>query len=255
MTAMPHIPFTRPASVASRRMTGSAAAGALVATIVIGTAAGASAHVSVHPEATTAGQAAQLTFDVPDESVTASTVKLVVTLPEDRPFTDLSTKPMPGWIATVTDAPLPQPVNVGGARITKAPHTLTWTAQPGNQIAPGQYQDFAFATDALPAAGEMTLPAAQYYSDGTVTQWTEPTVPGKAEPGHPAPAFTITAATTTGPAATATGAANAQAAGPTAPAADGTDSLARVLGGAGLLVALIAGGLVLLWRRPSAGTR
>ena len=172
-----------------------------------------------------------------------------MTLPQDRPFTDLSTKPMPGWTATVTDAPLPEAVNVGGATITKAPRTLTWTAQPGNAITPGEYQEFAFATDALPAAGEMVLPAAQFYSDGTVTHWTEPTVPGKAEPEHPAPAFTVIAAT--GTSAAATPAANTRALGKTAPVAT-TDSTARVLGGAALLVSLVAAGLVLLRRRAKA---
>jgi len=52
-------------------------------------------------------QGAQLTFRVPDESDTANTIKLVVSLPQDRPFTDASTQPMTGWTASVTRAPLP----------------------------------------------------------------------------------------------------------------------------------------------------
>lgn len=255
MTVISRILLVRPASVASSRARRAAAVGALVATVVIGAAVSASAHATVHPDVTTAGQGAQLTFRVPDESDTANTIKLVVTLPQNRPFTDVSTKPMPGWTATVNDALLPKPVNVGGTTITKAPRTVTWTAQPGNKIAPGQYQEFAFATDALPAAGEMILPAAQYYSDGTVTQWTEPTVPGNAEPEHPAPAFTVTAAIPTGTSITATPAANVQASGTTGPATAGTDSTARVLGGAALLMAVSVGGLVLLRRRPTADTK
>ena len=241
--------LTRPASVVSSRAGRAAAVGALVAAAsVIGTAISASAHVNVFPDSTVSGHEAQLTFRVPDESDTANTVKLVVTLPQDRPFTDLSTKPMPGWTATVTDAPLPTAVNVGGATITKAPRTLTWTAQPGNKIAPREYQEFAFATDALPAAGEMVLPADQFYSDGTVTHWTETTVPGKAEPEHPAPAFTVIAAAETG--ASAPPAASTQASGKSTPVATTTDNTARVLGGAALLASLVAAGLVLLHRRP-----
>lgn len=247
------LPVLQPVPVASSRSSRAAAVGALVAAVVIGTATSAAAHVGVLPDSTVSGHEAQLTFRVPDESETASTVKLVVTLPQDRPFTDVSTQPMPGWTATVTDAPLPKPVKVGGATITKAPHIVTWTAQPGNKIAPGEYQNFSFATDALPAAGEMVLPVAQYYSDGTVVHWTEPTVPGKAEPEHPAPVFTVTAATATD--ASATPAANTQASGKTAPAATTTDSTARVLGGVGLLVALVAAGLVLLRRRPKADVK
>jgi periplasmic copper chaperone A len=245
--------LTRAASVASSRAGRAAAVGALVAATVIGTAISAAAHVHVFPDSTISGQEAQLTFRVPDESDTASTVKLVVTLPQDRPFTDLSTKPMPGWSAAVTRAPLPKAVNVGGATITTAPRTLTWTARPGNKIAPGEYQEFAIATDALPAAGQMVLPVAQFYSDGTVTRWTEPTVPGKAEPERPAPAFTVTAAAGTSTSATA--AANTQASGKTAPVATTTDSAARVLGGAALLVSLVAAGLVLLRRRPKADVK
>ena len=246
MTVSSRIMLCRPTSVAASRSRRAAAVGALVAAAVVGTAISASAHVGVHPDVTTAGEGAQLTFRVPDESDTASTIKLVITPPQDRPFTDVSTKPMPGWIATVTDAPLRKPVIVGGATITKAPHTVTWTAQPGNKIAPGEYQNFSLATDALPAAGAMVLPVAQYYSDGTVVNWTEPTVPGKAEPEHPAPAFTVSAATE----ATAAPGANTQASPASVPVATTTtDNTARVLGGLALLVAVVAGALVLL-RRP-----
>ena len=248
MTVISHHLFTRPESVASSRVGRAAVVGAVVAAVVGGTAISAAAHVGVLPDSTVSGHEAQLTFRVPDESETASTVKLVVTLPQDRPFTDLSTKPMVGWTATVTEAALPKPVTVGGATITKAPRTVMWTAQSGSKIAPGEYEDFSFASDALPAAGELVLPVGQFYSDGTVVHWTEPTVPGKAEPEHPAPAFTVTAATET--AVSAAPKAN-QASGTAAPAAKTTDATARVLGGAALLVAVIAGGLVLLRRRPT----
>jgi uncharacterized protein YcnI len=246
MTVISRPRCTRPASVASSRVARAATVGALAAAVVVGTAITASAHVTVHPDVTTAGQGAQLTFRVPDESDTANTIKLVVTLPQDRLFTDVSTQPMTGWTATVAQAPLPKPVNVGGAIITKAPRTVTWTALPGNKIAPGEYQNFYLATDALPAAGEMVLPVDQYYSDGTVANWTEPTVAGKAEPEHPAPVFTVTAAT----------GANSQASGASTPVATTTiDNTARVLGGFALLVAVVASGLVQLRRRPNADVK
>jgi uncharacterized protein YcnI len=250
--------FTRPGSFASSRVARTAAVAALAGAMVVGTAISASAHVGVLPDSTVSGHESQLTFRVPDESETASTIKLVVTLPQDRPFTDVSTQPMPGWTAAVAEAPLPKPVNVGGATITKAPRTVTWTALPGYKIAPGEYQNFYLATDALPAAGEMVLPVAQHYSDGTVVHWTEPTVAGKPEPEHPAPVFTVTAAietTAADVAAGATPAAKAQASGTAAPAASTSDSTARVLGGVALLVALVAGGLVLLRRRPKTDSR
>jgi periplasmic copper chaperone A len=98
----------------------------------------------------------------------------------------------------------------------------------------------------------MVLPVAQYYSDGTVVNWTEPTVPGKAEPKHPAPVFTVTAATE----ATAAPAAGTQASGTSTPVSTTTtDNTARVLGGVALLVAVVAGGLVLFRRRPNADVK
>jgi periplasmic copper chaperone A len=224
------------------------AVGVLAALAVIGGATSAAAHVHVFPDSTTAGQDAQLTFRVPDESPGAGTVRLIVTLPQGRPFTDVVTKPVPGWRATVTDATLPKPVDVGGATITKAPRTLTWVAQPGTQIAPGQYQEFAFATDALPAAGEVALPVAQVYSDGTVVRWDEPSLPGKAEPEHPAPTFTITAATGIGAGVTSVVSTLGLGAGSTR--ATATDGTARFLGVAGLLVSVFAAGLALAGRRP-----
>jgi uncharacterized protein YcnI len=253
MTLISHPLFNRPAS-ARCLIARAGAVGALVAAVVVGTAISASAHVTVHPDVTTAGQGAQLTFRVPDESDTANTIKLVVTLPQDRPFTDVSTQPMEGWTATVTDAPLPKPVDVGGATITKAPHTVTWTALSGTKIAPGEYQNFSLATDALPAAGAMVLPVAQDYSDGTVVNWSEPTVAGKAEPEHPAPTFTVTVASATD--ASAPPGATIQASPASTPvAATTTDNTARVLGGLALLVAVVAGGLVLLRRRPNADVK
>ena len=93
MTVISGSLFTRPASIASFRVARAAAVGALVAAVVIGTAISASAHVGVLPDSTVSGHGAQLTFRVPDESDTANTIKLVVTLPQDRPFTDVSTQP------------------------------------------------------------------------------------------------------------------------------------------------------------------
>ena len=82
----------------------------LKSTAVLSTATGlmalgagaASAHVSVDPASTSAGGFSQLTFKVPNESGTAKTTKLTVTLPAGTPFTSVSVKPMDGWTAKVT---------------------------------------------------------------------------------------------------------------------------------------------------------
>jgi hypothetical protein len=62
----------------------------------------------------------------------------------------------------------------------------------------------------------------------------------------------VTAAAT---GASATPAASIQASGLNAPAVTTLDNTVCVLGGVALLVALVAGGLVLLWRRPQTDVK
>lgn len=221
----------------------------------------ASAHVSVDPASTSAGGFSQLTFKVPNESETAKTTKLAVTLPTGTPFTSVSVKPMDGWTATVTEATLPAPVTVDGATITKAASSVTWTADRAHELGQHEYQTFSISVGRLPAAGTtVALPAAQTYSDGTVVNWNETETARQAEPRHPVPAFvttdaadehghgagTDTAADT--PAADTT-AADATAASATTPVATAPDNTFGIAGmGAGLL-GLAAGTAALIRTR------
>ncbi|WP_345714401.1 YcnI family protein, partial [Kineococcus glutinatus] len=166
----------------------------LAAALVLVPAAGAAAHVHVHPDSTAAGGYAQLTFRVPTESDTASTTALRVQLPADTPFTYVAVRPLPGWSATVERGTLPEPVEISGATVTEAPVAVVWTAEPGAEVGPGEYQEFAISAGPLPAAGtEVLLPAVQTYSDGSVVAW-EQSATGGEEPELPAPEFTTTAA-------------------------------------------------------------
>jgi uncharacterized protein YcnI len=168
----------------------SAAAGLMV--LGVGSA---SAHVHVDPASTSAGGFSQLTFRVPNESETAKTTKVTVTLPKATPFTSVSVKPMDGWTARITEAALPAPVTVEGAKITKAAATVTWTADAAHQLGQHEYQTFSISVGRLPEAGTtVALPAAQTYSDGTVVNWNQPETAGQAEPEHPVPSFVTTAA-------------------------------------------------------------
>lgn len=225
--------------------------GAAVAALVALPAASASAHVHVTPSTTASGSYAELVFKVPNEKPAASTTKVVVTLPQDRPLTSVSVKPVPGWTATVTQDPLPTPVTVDGTTLTKAPHLVTWTASSGGAIAPGQYQTFAISAGPLPAPGQLLLPVAQTYSDGSVVEWADPQAAGAPEPEHPAPSLEVTAAVAGGgdgdsPAAPAEA---ASATTPTSGSSGSGDALARWLSGAALVVALGAVGLQLTRRR------
>ncbi|KRE35961.1 hypothetical protein ASG73_14925 [Janibacter sp. Soil728] len=210
----------------------------------------ASAHVRVTPDATASGGYAALTFRVPNESDKASTTKLAVTLPQDRPLASVSVRPVPGWTAKVTTEKLPEKVTANELTLSEAPRTITWTADStAAGIAPGEYQEFAISAGPLPKPGTLTLPAKQTYSDGEVYDWSDlPKADGE-EPENPAPSFEVTAAEEGGHDATADeGGETATPAAPTA-TADSSDTLARVLGGLALVVALAGAGLALRGRR------
>jgi uncharacterized protein YcnI len=185
-----------------------AAAGAVTAVAVL-SAPAASAHVRVFPDTTEGGRYAKLTFRVPNESDTAGTTSLVVTLPEAAPLGSVSVLPIPGWTASVTNAKLAKPIVVHGTTLDEAPRTVTWTAAPGTQVAPGQFQEFSISAGPLPESGDMVFAAAQKYSDGTVVDWNEPAPADGSEAEHPAPEFAITPA-----AGDAHGATEDEAAGP-----------------------------------------
>lgn len=227
--------------LATQRRRGIAAVLLGVPLLLVGTAT-ASAHVRVHPDSTTTGSYSQLTFRVPNESATAGTVKVSVTLPQDHPFTSVSTTPVAGWTAKITTAPLPTPVEVGGATITEAPRTVTWTAQRGVQIRSGEYQDFPISVGPLPAPGQLVLPATQTYSDGTVVDWSQTSTAGQAEPDHPAPEFTVTPATDVQP-ATSTGVARSS-----------SDPAARWMAAAALLLSVLAAGAAAIRSSKGAPT-
>jgi uncharacterized protein YcnI len=187
----------------------------------------ASAHVKVRAQTPpVAGGYATLTFSVPTESDSASTVRVAVALPSDRPFSSVRVQPHPGWHATLTRTHFDKPVAVGSMRLTDAVTKVMWTAQPGHAIGPNEFDEFSLSVGPLPTAGQLTLPVVQRYSDGSVVRWSAPATPGADEPEHPSPAVTVLA---------------------TDPAAGGDptgvsrlDVAAVVLGGVALLVAVAA---------------
>jgi len=160
--------------------------------IVLASSAPASAHVTVKPESTTTGSFSQLVFRVPNESDTASTVKLKVALPTKTPLLYVSVLPVPGWTFAVTKSKLPEPVESYGSTITEAPSAVTWTAT-GDGVKPGEYQNFAISAGPLPAVGALAFPATQTYSDGKAVKWDTVVAEGAEEPEHPAPSFVVTA--------------------------------------------------------------
>jgi len=175
------------------RHTFAAAGAAALAAAALAVAAplAASAHVRVDPDQASAGGYTVLTFRVPTESATAGTVGLEVDFPTDTPFTSVSYQPVAGWSAVVTTSKLSKPVKISGATVTEAPTKIVWTADPGVQIEPGQFQQFSVSAGIVPNTGKIEMPATQTYSDGSVVKWDQPTPASGQEPEHPAPTLYI----------------------------------------------------------------
>lgn len=201
-------------------------AGAIVAAsalVVIGAASSASAHVTVSSPDAKPGGYAKLVFRVPTESDNTSTTKLVVSLPTDHPFASVGAQPKDGWKVEKKEEKLPATVKVGDVTLTKAITTVTWTATAGG-IPPNDFDEFSLSVGKLPdTVDSLSFPAVQTYSDGEVVKWADVAKDGAPEPEHPAPTLKLAAAIT--PVAAVT--------------TDSKDTLARWLGGGGLLVGLI----------------
>jgi uncharacterized protein YcnI len=166
--------------------------GLLVGLLVAGLGV-ASAHVSVSSPDATQGGFGKIVFRVPNESDTASTVKLRIQLPTDTPFASVSTEPIPGWSTTLTRTALnPPQKDDDGNEISEAVSVVEFAADPGNPgIGPGQFQEFSLSVGPFPDAKTLSFAAVQSYSDGTETAWIDPTIAGQPEPDHPAPTLTL----------------------------------------------------------------
>jgi periplasmic copper chaperone A len=202
-----------------------AVAAAAATTGLVLLAGPAFAHVTVNPDEAAQGSYAKLTFRVPTESDTASTTKLEVVLPSQ--LTSARVKPHPGWTYALTRS---------GDAVT----AVTWTAERGGAIKPGEFDEFDLSVGPLPKTDSLAFKALQTYSDGSVVRWIDETEPGEPEPEHPAPVLTLTAASD-------------DAADPTTAAdADGSDDDSKaplVLSIVALVVAVAGAGVAVVRRR------
>ncbi|TCC56462.1 DUF1775 domain-containing protein [Kribbella pittospori] len=210
--------------------------------VLAGAATSASAHVTVSSPDAKPGGYAKLVFRVPTESDTAATTKLVVSLPKDHPFASVGAQVKPGWTAVKTTEQLPAPVKVGDVTLTKAITTVTWTATAGG-VPAGNFDEFSLSVGRIPdGVDALSFPAVQSYSDGEVVKWDQLAKEGAEEPEHPAPTLKLAAAIT-------------PVAATTSETEDSSDPLARILGGAGLLLGLIGLGLGLRSRKPAGSEK
>jgi periplasmic copper chaperone A len=203
----------------------------------------ASAHVSVSSPDATQGGFGKIVFRVPNESDTASTVKLRIQLPTDTPFASVSTEPIPGWSTTLTRTALnPPQKDDDGNEISEAVSVVEFAADPGNPgIGPGQFQEFSLSVGPFPDAKTLSFAAVQSYSDGTETAWIDPTVQGQPEPDHPAPTLTVGASSSSSSSDGSSSSADSGSSSGTGTVALILSIVALLLGVAGVVLGLRAG--------------
>ena len=232
------------------RRTGTVAA--LATAGVLAAAGAAFAHVTVHPESYAKGATdGLLSFRVPNEEDTASTTKVQIFLPTDHPVLGVLVTPQAGWTAKATTVKLKKPIKTDDGTITDAVSEITWT---GGRIRHGEFQDFQVAFGQLPDdTDQLTFKTLQTYSDGNVVRWIEQTQKGAEEPESPAPVLTLTAkgageepaSAGTGTGASGSGSSSSSdsssssSAAEKSAASDSSDSTARTLGTAGLIVGVL----------------
>ncbi|MEU9413040.1 YcnI family protein [Streptomyces sp. NPDC048281] len=223
-------------SATRRTLRRAATVTALASASVLAAAGIAAAHVTVHPESYAKGATdGVLTFRVPNEEDTASTTKVQVYLPTDHPVLGVLVTPHDGWTAKVTTTKLKTPVKTDDGTITEAASEITWT---GGKIGAGQFEDFDVAFGQLPEdTDQLTFKTLQTYSDGKVVRWIEEAQSGDDEPENPAPTLKLTAAGDDSAASAAPATKSSGKA--TMTAADSSDSTARGLGIAGLVVGVL----------------
>ncbi|WP_432252645.1 YcnI family copper-binding membrane protein [Streptomyces sp. HNM1019] len=232
--------------------------------LVLLTAGPAFAHVSVQPGQAEKGGYSTINFKVPNERDDSSTVKLEVTLPADHPLASVMPQPVPGWDVKVTKSKLPKPIQMHGEKVTEAVTKVTWT---GGKIEPGMFQQFPVSVGQLPEdADQLAFKALQTYDNKEVVRWIEEPKEGAAEPENPAPVLKLVAPAEGADGAAAAsgqnkdsekaGAENSAAKDASEDASDdegGSDTTARVLGIAGIVIgaAGVVFGVVVSRRRSA----
>jgi len=109
------------------------------------------AHVTVSTDNPEPGGFAVYTVRVPNESDTASTIRVEVQIPEGLAASRY--EPVPGWAISLE----------GGVLVAE-----------GGTIGPGEFVEFRFQARNPESPGELSFPALQAYDDGEVVEWTGP---------------------------------------------------------------------------------
>ncbi|HYQ62029.1 YcnI family protein [Actinophytocola sp.] len=162
--------------------------------LVAGGGSVAVAHVSVHADEAMQGGSAEISFRVPTETDTSSTVTVAVAFPADAPIAEVAVLPLAGWTYQVTRTAPPASVEAAhGSEVSEVVSAVEWHAT-GPGIKPGEYEVFRIAAGMLPRTERMVFKVVQTYDDGQVQRWIDEPVSGEPEPAHPAPVLALSAA-------------------------------------------------------------
>lgn len=134
----------------------------------------ASAHVTVNPSVAQTGAWQTYTIKIPSEKDIATT-KIALKIPEGVSFKQY--QPLAGWKVTTEKN--------DSNEVTM----VTWEVDGDNEgILAGQFQQFNFVAQNTDREAEVAWDAFQYYSDGSIVEWT-----GESDADYPHSITTITA--------------------------------------------------------------
>jgi uncharacterized protein YcnI len=168
------------------------AATALVAgAVLLGSAAAAQAHISLHPNYLPAGSFATLNVRVPGEQQGAYAYKVDMLLPPG--FTSVDTQNVPGWSVTEVLQKLATPLQTDSGPVSEEVSQVIWTGDRSKlgRIDNGSFIQFPLSV-AIPtnATGQtLTFKTLQYYSNAQVVRWI-----GPPSADTPAPTIEVTKA-------------------------------------------------------------
>lgn len=153
-------------------------------------AGAASAHITINPGEVPAGGFAVVHVQVPNESDTASTVKVEIAMPEGVVIPFVLVKAEGDWKATTERTKLATPIKTEDGEISEVVSKITFE---GGTIAPGHFEIFDLELGPLPnTPGEvLAFPAIQTYDNGDVSKWIDKVVDGQPEPEAPTPLLAL----------------------------------------------------------------
>ncbi|HET9657717.1 MAG TPA: YcnI family protein [Kineosporiaceae bacterium] len=245
--------------IPGRRPVRPLAVAALAVSGILGLALPAAAHVTVSADDSARGAADSiLTFRVPNEDDTASTVKVEIKFPVKDPIASVKPAVRPGWTVTTKTVTFDPPITTDDGTITSGVGEVVYTANtPADGIGAGQFATFQVLAGPLPDAASLTFPTVQTYSNGKTQSWVEPVTDPANLPESAAPVLTLTAAKqATSQQAPATAATRTSGTGGGSATTSGSDAAARTFGiiGTGLGALGVAVGVVGLRRRRPGTT-